>query len=127
MAAWLKDELHKIAKTDDLHVSPLREDGKAYGTLTWIWSVVVDEGLYARAYNGEKSSWYQAAMRQGAGRITAAGMTKEVRFEPVDGKIQERIDDAYCAKYQGSAYLSPMIGARARAATVKITPRGPKG
>lgn len=33
-------------------------------------------------------------MRQKAGRITAAGMTKEVTFEPVDG-INDRIDDAY--------------------------------
>ena len=127
MAAWLKDELHKIAKTDDLHISALREDGKTYGTLTWIWSVVVDDGLYARAYNGEKSRWYQAAMRQAVGRITAAGMTMEVGFEPVDGKIQERIDGAYCAKYKGNPYLNPMIGTRARAATVKITPLRPKG
>ena len=50
-------------------------------------------------------------MRQKAGRITAAGMTKEVTFEPVDGPINDRIDDAYRAKYRGSPYLGPMIGA----------------
>jgi hypothetical protein len=49
-------------------------------------------------------------MRQGAGRITAAGMTKEVTFEPVVGTINDRIDDAYRKKYRGSAYLRPMIG-----------------
>ena len=37
-------------------------------------------------------------MRQKAGRVAAAGMTKEVTFEPVDGPINERIDDAYRAK-----------------------------
>jgi hypothetical protein len=62
-------------------------------------------------------------MRQKAGRITVAGITKEVRFEPVNGPINDRIDDAYRAKYQGSPYLDPMIGARARSATVKIDPR----
>jgi hypothetical protein len=62
-------------------------------------------------------------VRQKAGRIIAAGMTKEVAFEPVDGPINDRIDDAYRAKYRGSPYLSPMIGARARAATVKMMPR----
>lgn len=123
MSPWSKDELRKIAGTDDLHISPYREDGKTYGTPTWIWSVVVDEALYVRAYNGKKSSWYQAAMRQKAGRITAAGITKEVSFEAVDGPVNDRIDDAYRAKYKGSPYLSPMIGTRARAATVKVMPR----
>ena len=123
MSAWLKKELEGIAQTDDLHISPLREDGKTYGTLTWIWSVVVDGALYVRAYNGKDSRWYKAALRQKAGRITAAGMTKEVAFEPVDGQINDRIDDAYRAKYKSSPYLKPMIGERARAATVKVVPR----
>jgi hypothetical protein len=123
MNTWAKDELKKIAETDDLHISPLREDGKTYGTPTWIWSVVVDDGLYVRGYNGQKSRWYQAAVRQKAGRITAGGMTKEVSFETVNGAINERIDDAYRAKYKGSSYLNPMIGTRARSATVKVLPR----
>jgi hypothetical protein len=85
--------------------------------------VRVDDGLYVRAYNGTSSRWYRAAVRQKVGRITAAGMTKDVSFEAVDGPVNDRIDDAYGAKYQGSPYLSPMIGARARSATVKVTPR----
>jgi hypothetical protein len=94
-----------------------------YGTPTWIWSVAIDDALYVRAYNGQNSRWYRAAMRQKAGRITAAGMTKEVTFEPVDGPINGRIDEAYRAKYRGSPYLGAMIGTRARSATVKIMPR----
>lgn len=124
MNTWPEDELHKIAESDDLHIAPLREDGTTYGTLTWIWSVVVDGGLYVRGYNGQKSRWYQAAIRQKAGRITAAGMTREVVFEPVDGALNDRIDEAYRRKYATSRYLAPMIGERARAATVKITPKG---
>ena len=123
MSRWPKEELRKIAEADDLHISPFREDGKTYGTPTWIWSVAVDDALYVRGYNGRKSRWYQAALRQKSGRITAAGLTKEVSFAPGDGKINESIDEAYRVKYKGSPYLAPMIGARARAATVKITPR----
>lgn len=123
MTTWPKDELRKIAKSDDLHIAPFREDGVTYGTPTWIWSVVVGDDLYVRAYNGKNSRWYQAAMRQQAGWITAAGMTKEVTFEPVDGPINDRIDKAYRAKYRSSEYLGPMIGSRARSATVKIMPR----
>ncbi|HET6216521.1 MAG TPA: DUF2255 family protein [Acidobacteriaceae bacterium] len=51
-------------------------------------------------------------------------MTTEVVFEPIEleAVIQDRIDDAYRAKYKSSPYLRPMIGARARAATVKVMP-----
>ena len=121
---WSTDELDKIAEADDLHIAPFREDGATTGTPTWIWSVAVDGDLYVRAYNGRDSRWHKAAMKQKAGRIVAAGVTKEVAFEPVDGAINDRIDDAYRAKYRASPYLAPMIGARARSATVKIMPRG---
>jgi hypothetical protein len=123
MTTWPKNELRKIAQADDLHISPFRDDDVTYGTPTWIWSVAVGDVLYVRAYNGQDSRWYQAAVRQKAGRITAAGMTKEVTFESVDGPINDRIDDAYRAKYRGSPYLRAMIGARARSATIKVTPR----
>jgi hypothetical protein len=127
MATWAKGELRKIANADDLHVAPFREDGVTYGTPTWIWSVAVGDALYVRGYSGTNSRWYQAALRQKAGRIVAAGMTKEVIFEPVAGPINDSIDDAYRAKYAGSPYLSPMISARARAATVKIMPHDATG
>jgi hypothetical protein len=52
---WANDELRKIAETDDLRIAPFRDDGSTYGTLTWIWSVVVDGALYVRAYNGKQS------------------------------------------------------------------------
>jgi hypothetical protein len=120
---WSREELRKVAEADDLHISPLREDGVTYGTPTWIWSVAVGDALYVRGYNGQNSRWYQAALRQKAGRIIAAGMTKEVNFEPVDGPIHDLIDGAYRAKYGGSQYLNSMIGARARSATIRVMPR----
>src|SRR5829696_10418066 len=98
MTQWSEEELRRIAETDDLHVSPFREDGATYGTPTWVWSVVVGGDLYVRAYNGTRSRWYQAALRQKAGRITAAETTKDVSLEPVsDNALNDRIDDAYRA------------------------------
>lgn len=117
------EELTSINEADDLHISPFREDGKTYGTPTWIWEVVVDGELYVRAYNGVHSQWYNAALRQQSGRIIAAGITREVNFEPVQGEINKAIDEAYKKKYANSPYLPPMIGARARAATIKIVPK----
>lgn len=127
MSTWVKEELRKIAEADDLHIAPFREDGVTHGTPTWIWSVAVRDALYVRGYNGIKSRWYQAALRQKAGRIIASGITKEVVFEPVNGSVNDSIDDAYRAKYGESPYLQPMIGVCARAATVRIMPRDDNG
>jgi hypothetical protein len=123
MNNWDKSELSKIADADDIHISPFREDGVTYGTPTWIWSVVVDDSLYVRGYNGQGSRWYKAAVSQKAGRIRVAGIEREVAFEAVSGDINDRIDAAYREKYRTSSYLTPMIGERARAATVRIAPR----
>ena len=122
MKTWKVEDLQRIADTDDLHIAPLRDDGTTYGTPTWIWSVVVNGKLYVRAYNGTASSWYQAAMRQKAGRITAAGATRAVTFAKADETLGPRIDDAYRQKYSSSPYLASMIGGKARAATVVIVP-----
>jgi len=120
---FTKDELKKIDGADDLHISPFREDGKTYGTPTWIWAVITDGDLYVRAYNGVNSRWYQSAMQQKAGRIHAASMIYEVVFLPVEEDINNVIDEAYKKKYSRSPYLSPMISSRARAATVRIRPK----
>ena len=122
---WPAEELRRIAAADDLHIAPFREDGATYGTPTWIWSVAVGDDLYVRAYNGTASRWHKAAMHQKAGRITAAGLTRDVAFEPVAGPVQDQIDEAYRAKYGASPYLAAMIGTRARAATVRVVPREP--
>lgn len=127
MSSWPDEELTKIAEADDLHIAPFRTGGRTYGTLTWIWSVRVDDDLNVRAYNGTGSRWYQAGVRQRAGRITAAGMPKEVSFEPVEGSINDAIDEAYRAKYHDSLYLPAMVGRRARTATIRILPRTTKG
>jgi hypothetical protein len=121
--AWPKGELQKIAEADDLHVAPFREDGITYGTPTWIWSVAVDGDLYVRPYNGRDSRWYRSALRMKAGRIIAAGLTKEVIFDPMEGPINDRIDKAYRRKYGANRYLQSMIGDRARSATVRVAPR----
>lgn len=124
MTAWSAAELHAIASTDDFHIAPFRADGTTLGTLTWIWSVVVDDNVYVRAYNGTNSRWYQSARSQGGGRIIAAGIEKDFAFTPIDDSgLNDRIDAAYEAKYGTSPYYPPMVTARTRAATVRVDPR----
>jgi hypothetical protein len=118
---FTEQDLQQIDVANDLKISPFRSDGITYGTPTWIWNVVVDGELYVRAYHGRNSRWYQSAISQKAGQIHAAGMVKQVIFEPVEEKsIQEKIDKAYQAKYSGSPYLPPMISQKAKDATIKI-------
>jgi len=122
MTVWSKAELRKIADTDEMHVSPLRDDGVSYATPTLIWGVVVEDAVYVRGYHGRRSRWYQAAKRRMAGRVTVGGLTKGVSFEPVDGLLNDRIDDAYRMKYRNSPYLAAMISTRARSATARVAP-----
>ena len=44
-STWTEDELRRIVEADDLHIAPLRPDGRTYGTATWIWCVAVDGDL----------------------------------------------------------------------------------
>ena len=122
MSTWTPDQLQRIVDADDLHISPYRPDGTTPGTPTWIWCVAVDGQLYVRGYNGTASRWYQAAKTQRAGRIRTAGTEHRVTFELIDASLNNAIDDAYRAKYATSPYLPPMIGNRARAATIRINP-----
>ncbi|APX24911.1 MAG: DUF2255 domain-containing protein [Rhodobacteraceae bacterium] len=117
---WTKQELDTIEDADDFRIAPLREDGVTTGTPTFIWSVVAEGALYVRAYSGTESSWYRAALRERAGRISVAGMTREVTFSPAEPELNDRIDAAYRAKYVSSRYLAPMVSDRARAATVRV-------
>jgi len=55
MSTWKPEQLHALTNTDDFHIAPYRADGVTPGTLTWIWSVVVDDAIYVRAYNGTAS------------------------------------------------------------------------
>jgi hypothetical protein len=123
MTAWPPGTIEKIAASDDFHIAPYHPDGKTTGTLTWIWSVVVDGRPFVRAWNGTRGRWYQSAIAQQAGKITAAGQEHEVAFAPVnDPVLNDRIDAAYEAKYAGSPYLPPMVAPGPKATTVEVTP-----
>lgn len=122
MTAWTATQLKAFTTADDMRVSPFYEDGKTYGTPTWIWSVVVGQHLYVRAWNGQRSRWYQAAKSQGAGRIHLADQDFEVAYVPVttDDQLTAAINQAYENKYAGSPYLPPMLAAGPISATVRL-------
>src|SRR3954452_14087032 len=97
MATWSDEDLHRIGAAHDFHIAPYRADGTTPGTLTWIWSVVVDDDVYVRAYDGTCSRWHQRAAGQRPGRVRVPGRGEEGGSEPVDGDVQDGIDAAYRA------------------------------
>jgi hypothetical protein len=120
---WTAEQLKTIAGTQDLFVSPFREDGTTYGTPTQTWALVVDGNVYVRAANGQESRWYRAAVIQKAGRVRVAGTYHDVTFEAAGTTDEAGIDAAYEAKYPGSPAVPIMQGDGPKAASVRISPR----
>lgn len=125
MKKWTEKQLKAFTSADDMHISPFYSDGKTYGTPTWIWSVVANDNLYVRAYNGQNSSWHKSAMTQKAGKIHLAGHDYKVTFKDASGNpaLDKMVSQAYQKKYNGSPYLPPMLEAGPVGATVQINPR----
>ena len=125
MRDWTAEELDTIGAADELEIAALRPDG-SLRRFTTIWVVRVGDGLYVRSWRGRGSGWFRSVLRRPEGRIRAGGLTREVTFqEPADGN-HDPIDRAYQAKYAryASSYVDPMVGPAARAATLRLTPRG---
>jgi hypothetical protein len=124
MSTWTAEELDKVGFADELKIAALRPDGslRAYTT---IWVVRVGDDLYVRSYRGRDSDWFRSVLRRPEGRIRAGGVDREVTFvEPGDAD-NAAIDQAYRDKYSrfGSAYVDPMVGPNATAATLRLVPR----
>ncbi|CAG6390696.1 DUF2255 family protein [Streptomyces cocklensis] len=83
--------------------------------------VVVDGGLYVRAYRGVRSRWYQAAREHGHGRIQLGSVTCDVLLATGDVEPAAGLDAAFRAKY-GAAAEAFVTGPQARAATIRIDP-----
>ncbi|MQS89818.1 DUF2255 family protein [Companilactobacillus mishanensis] len=121
---WTSKQINDFSTADDMRISPFYSDGKTYGTPTWIWSVVVNDQLYVRAWNGQNSRWYRSAVQQRAGRMHLAGKNFEISFREVsDTELNDKVDAAYRRKYAGSAYLDSMVQARPKSSTLNIIPR----
>jgi hypothetical protein len=126
MPDWTHEELATIGEAEELQIAPARADG-SLRRATPIWVVRVGEDLYVRSYRGREGSWFRAAQRSQEGEITAGCVRKRVRFvDSDDAQTAAAVDDAYRSKYHdyGARYVDPMVGAEARAATLRLVPVG---
>ena len=124
MTAWTSDELAKIETADELQIASVRRDGTLRNPTT-IWVVRLDGNLYVRSVNGRTSSWFRGTQVRREGHIRAGGVERDVTFADVEDDSNDRIDDAYRAKYR--RYASNIVGSvltpEARSATIELVPR----
>lgn len=95
MTTWDPDELARISAPEMFDLSARLEDGTTPKTVG-IWAVAVDGRLFVRSYTGLEGKWYGPALASLSGRVSAGGVTKDVRFarmgqEPVRSQTLEVI------------------------------------
>jgi hypothetical protein len=124
MTGWTSDELTKVAAADELQLASIRRDGTLRSPST-IWVVRYGDDLYVRSVNGRTAAWFRGTQVRHEGRILAGGVDKAVTFVDADDDLNERIDDAYQAKYQRYApsIVASVLTPEARSATIKLVPR----
>jgi hypothetical protein len=93
VASLRPDAIQLFDRTREVHVA-------APAKRIPIWVVVVGDEVYVRSYKGERGAWYRRALREG--RMTLEGV--DVVVEPEhDPALNERISDAFRAKYGASS------------------------
>jgi len=126
MTPWTNTELTKIGNAEELEIQSLRGDGTLRKPVT-IWVVRVDDDVYVRAVNGRTGVWFRGVQVRHEGHIGAGGVSRDVTFvESADPALDDRIDAAYRAKYNryGERIVGSIVSPAARAATIKLEPRG---
>jgi hypothetical protein len=124
MNTWTADELEKVGRAEELRVASLRRDGTLRPFVT-IWTVRVGDAIYIRSAYGSDNPWYRRALASGAGRIRAGGIERDVTFARAEPEVQDAIDAAYHAKYDGHGpkIVGTVVGAHAHDVTIRLVPR----
>ena len=107
MRAWTEAELGRFAATSSLRLSA----GSTGRESVELGMVTVGRHLFVRAFAGVRSRWFEAAAREGVGRIEVAGDLVPVRFEVSTGD-DRRIEAAYRRRYGAAADLVSTEAAR---------------
>jgi hypothetical protein len=124
MSTWTNDELDRIGAAEELGLASVRHDGTLRRPVT-MWVVRDGDDLYVRSVNGRESSWFRAAQTRHEAHIRAGGVDKDVDLVETD-EAGDDVDAAYTTKY-GRRYptiVPSIVAPQARAATLKLTPRG---
>ena len=122
---WQDTDLTRIAEAEELTIRPRRADGSLRNPLP-IWVVRAGDELYVRSYKGDAASWYRTVKASHAGHVGAGGVEADVELvEEADGTLNDRIDEAYRAKYgrYGASYVDAINSPASRATTLRLSRR----
>src|SRR2546423_9485458 len=112
MTSWTRNDLERIGAADELQLASFKEDGTLRKPVT-IWVVRVGDDLYVRAYRGRETAWFRHIQLRPEGRISADGLTKDVKFGDVSGDEapNNKSRAAYQSKYPryGATSLDSMV------------------
>ena len=123
MGEWTSDELERIGAAEEAELGVLRGDGTPREPVT-VWVVRDGEDLYVRSWLGSGARWFRAARARPEGRLSAAGVERNVGLvDADDDDLNDGIDDAYRAKYERSSHAGEMVRPDARATTLRLVPR----
>ena len=102
---WHRDQLDRIAGSEELQITTTRPDG-TYRRWTSIWVVRVGDALYIRSGGGRASDWYRHATQHNRARIRAGGIEADVTLHLAgDPALNAQVDAAYQAKYASQPSL----------------------
>jgi hypothetical protein len=123
MSGWSADELARIADAEELQVTSRRPDGSLRPFVT-IWVVRAGDEIYVRSAYGYDNGWFQRALHAEGGRIRAAGVERDVRFEPPGADAAGPVTTAYHAKYDrhGPTIVGTVVSPEAVRATLRLVP-----
>jgi hypothetical protein len=121
VSGWTADELAKIGKADELHISSRRPDGSLRPFVT-IWGVRLGDDLYVRSAHGHDNPWFQRALASGEGRVRAGGVERDIGFEVPGSDVDEDVSAAYHAKYDryGPSIVGTVVSPEAARSTLRL-------
>jgi hypothetical protein len=123
MTTWTNDELERIGNAQELRLTSARADG-SLRPFTTMWVVRAGDEIYVRSAGGPERAWFRHAKTNGAGRIRAGRVERNVTFGEATADAQTAIDTAYHEKYDqyGPNIVGHVVGPAARAVTVRLRP-----
>ncbi|TMF34884.1 MAG: DUF2255 family protein [Chloroflexi bacterium] len=124
MMEWTKDQLDKVARTEEVQIASARRDGMLGKPVT-VWIVRHGDDLYLRSVRGPKGNWFRSTQDRHEGRIQAGGVQQDVAFVDADHVIDDEVDAAYRTKYRryAGSVLNSVLTPEARSTTIKLVPR----
>src|SRR5207245_4667644 len=94
MMEWTKDQLDKVARTEEVQIASARRDGMLGKPVT-VWIVRHGDDLYLRSVRGPKGNWFRGTQDRHEGRIQAGGVQQDVAFVVADHDIHDEVDGGY--------------------------------